>query len=106
MRLTVACLTPAVALGLGPGLAGAGGDRTPSPRPGEDPAYPQAVRAIDAGHDKAAIPQLACLRHAQGRRSGGHEYIGEAYLMLGDVGRAHLKQAIEAFERKATSGSR
>jgi len=58
MRLTLAGLAFAAALGLGPGSAGADGDRTPSPRPGEDPAYTQAVRAIDAGQYRAAIPLL------------------------------------------------
>jgi tetratricopeptide (TPR) repeat protein len=159
MRVTVAGLALAVALGLGSGFAGADGDRTPSPRPGEDPAYTQAVRAIDAGQYKAAIPLLEGVvtrdqRNADAynwlayavrkdgdparaipiyqkalaldpKHRGAHEYIGEAYLMLGDVGRARqhlarldalcffgcseyrdLKQAIEAFERKATSGSR
>jgi tetratricopeptide (TPR) repeat protein len=159
MRAIVACLALAAALGLGPGPAGADGDRTPSPRPGEDPAYTQAVRAIEAGQYKAAIPLLEGVvardqRNADAynwlayavrkdgdparaipiyqkalaldpKHRGAHEYIGEAYLMLGDVGSARqhlahldslcffgcseyrdLKQAIEAFERKATSGSR
>jgi tetratricopeptide (TPR) repeat protein len=159
MRSIVACLALAAALGLGPGPAGADGDRTPSPRPGEDPAYTQAVRAIEAAQYKAAIPLLEGVvtrdqRNADAynwlayavrkdgdparaipiyqkalaldpKHRGAHEYIGEAYLMLGDVGSARqhlarldslcffgcseyrdLKQAIEAFERKATSGSR
>jgi len=159
MRSTVACLALVAALGLGPGLAGADGDRTPAPRPGEDPAYTQAVRAIEAGQYKAAVPLLEGVvtrdqRNADAynwlayavrkdgdparaipiyqqalaldpKHRGAHEYIGEAYLMLGDVGRARqhlarldalcffgcseyrdLKQAIDAFERKATSGSR
>ena len=159
MRAIVACLALAAALGLGPGPAGADGDRTPSPRPGEDPAYTQAVRAIEAGQYKAAIPLLEGVvtrdqRNADAynwlayavrkdgdparaipiyqkalaldpKHRGAHEYIGEAYLMLGDIGSARqhlarldslcvfgcseyrdLKQAIEAFERKATSGSR
>jgi tetratricopeptide (TPR) repeat protein len=159
MRSIVACLALAAALGLGPGPAGADGDRTPSPRPGEDPSYTQAVRAIEAGQYKAAIPLLEGVvtrdqRNADAynwlayavrkdgdparaipiyqkalaldpKHRGAHEYIGEAYLMLGDVGSARqhlarldslcffgcseyrdLKQAIEAFERKATSGSR
>ena len=159
MRSTVACLALVAALGLGPGLAGADGDRIPAPRPGEDPAYTQAVRAIEAGQYKAAVPLLEGVvtrdqRNADAynwlayavrkdgdparaipiyqqalaldpKHRGAHEYIGEAYLMLGDVGSARqhlarldslcffgcseyrdLKQAIEAFERKATSGSK
>ena len=159
MRSTVACLALVAAFGLGPGLAGGDGDRTSAPRPGEDPAYTQAVRAIEAGQYKAAVPLLEGVvtrdqRNADAynwlayavrkdgdparaipiyqqalaldpKHRGAHEYIGEAYLMLGDVGRARqhlarldalcffgcseyrdLKQAIEAFERKATSGSK
>jgi len=119
MRAIVACLALAAALGLGPGPAGADGDRTPSPRPGEDPAYTQAVRAIEAGQYKAAIPLLEGVvardqRNADAynwlayavrkdgdparaipiyqkalaldpKHRGAHEYIGEAYLMIGDL---------------------
>ena len=86
MRLTVAGLALPAALALGPGLAGADGDRTPSPRPGEDPASTQAVRAIDAGQYLMARLDALCV-------FGCSEY-------------RDLKQAIEAFERKATSGAR
>jgi len=159
MRRTAAFVALAAALALGPGPAGADGDRTPGPRPGQDPAYTQAVSAIEAGQYRAAIPLLEGVvardqRNADAynwlayavrkdgdparaipiyqqalaldpKHRGAHEYIGEAYLMLGDVGSARqhlarldalcvfgcaeyrdLKQAIDAFERKATSGSR
>ena len=159
MRRTVAVVALGAALALGPGPAGADGDRPLAPRPGQDPAYTQAVSAIEAGQFKAAIPLLEGVVARDGRNAdaynwlayavrkdgdpagaipiyqkalaldpkhrGAHEYIGEAYLMLGDVGSARqhlarldalcffgcseyrdLKQAIDAFERKATSGSR
>ena len=159
MRGIVAFVALGGALALGPGPAGADGDRTPSPRPGQDPAYTQAVSAIEAGQYRAAIPLLEGVvtrdeRNADAynwlayavrkdgdparaipiyqkalaldpKHRGAHEYIGEAYLMLGDLGSARqhlacldalcffgcseyrdLKQAIETFERKATSGSR
>jgi len=159
MRGIVAVVALGAAVALGPGPAGADGDRTSSPRPGQDPAYTQAVSAIEAGQYRAAIPLLEGVvardeRNADAynwlayavrkdgdparaipiyqkalaldpKHRGAHEYIGEAYLMLGDLGSARqhlarldalcffgcseyrdLKQAIEAFERKATSGSR
>ena len=140
--------------------SGADGDRTPSPQArAQDPSYAQAVKAIEAGQFKTAIPLLEGVvardeRNADAynwlgyavrkdgdaaraipiyqkalaidpKHRGAHEYIGEAYLMLGDLASAKqhlarldslcffgcseyrdLKQAIEAFERKATSGSR
>ena len=159
MRGIVAFVALGAALALGPGSSSADGDRTPAPGRTQDPAYTQAVSALEAGQYKAAISLLEGVvardeRNADAynwlayavrkdgdparaipiyqkalaldpKHRGAHEYIGEAYLMLGDLGSARqhlarldalcffgcseyrdLKQAIETFERKATSGSR
>src|SRR5438045_3166152 len=109
----------ALGVALTAGAAGADGDRTPAPSRTKDPAYTQAVTAIEAGQFKAAIPLLegvvarddgnadafnwlgyAVRKDGDAARAipiyqkalaldpkhrGAHEYIGEAYLMVGDL---------------------
>ena len=151
MRSIVAVLALGLALAAAT-PAGADGDRTPAPQRTKDPAYTQAVKAIEAGQFTAAIPLLEGVVQRDGgnadaynwlgyavrksgeparaipiyqkalaldpRHRGAHEYIGEAYLMVGDLpaARQHLarlnsicffgceeyrdlKQAIESYER-------
>ena len=88
MRSTVACLALVAALGLGPGLAGGDGDRTSAPRPGEDPAYTQAVRAIEAGQYKAAVPLLEGVVTRDQRNADAYNWLAYAVRKDGDPARA------------------
>ena len=64
--------------------------------------------AIDAGQDKAAIPLLEGVVTRDQRDTDAYTWLADAVRKDGGPARGYrdLKQAIEAFERKAPSGSR
>jgi len=88
MRGIVAVVALGAAVALGPGPAGADGDRTSSPRPGQDPAYTQAVSAIEAGQYRAAIPLLEGVVARAERNADAYNWLAYAVRKDGDPARA------------------
>ena len=85
-RTTIATL--AVAGLLIPALASGDGDRTPAPRSAGDPAYSEAVRAIDAGQFTRAIPLLEGVVERDGRNADAYNWLAYAIRRTGDANRA------------------
>ena len=75
-----------VATLLGPALANADAPRTPPP-PGKqvDPAYTEAVRAIDAGQFTRAIPLLEGVISREPRNADAYNFLGYAIRKNGDA---------------------
>ena len=90
LGLLVASVSPAAAAGGGGGNGGAGSGASASGKV-EDPQYTAGVKAIKA---KAALPHYQKALAIDPKHRGAHEYIGEAYLMVGNVTKAkeHLGQ--------------
>ena len=70
------------------GLAAADGERTPSPSRAKDPDYAQAVKAIDAGQYKTAIPLLEGVVARDDRNADAYNWLGYAIRKDGDPARA------------------
>ena len=70
------------------GLASADGDRTPAPQRTKDPAYTQAVQAIEAGQFKTAIPLLEGVVARDDRNADAYNWLGYAVRKDGDPARA------------------
>jgi Flp pilus assembly protein TadD len=87
-RQAVGVLVVGVALAAGVGAAGADGDRTPSPSKTKDPAYTEAVKAIEAGQFKAAIPLLEGVVARDERNADAFNWLGYAVRKDGDAARA------------------
>ena len=68
--------------------AGADGDRTPAPSRVKDPAYTEAVKAIEAGQFKAAIPLLEGVVARDDRNADAFNWLGYAIRKDGDAARA------------------
>src|SRR5258705_6352457 len=67
------------------GPAGADGDRTPAPAGrAQDPAYAQAVSAINAGQFKAAVPLLEGVVARDDRNADAYNWLGYAVRKDGD----------------------
>jgi tetratricopeptide (TPR) repeat protein len=71
-----------------PATALADGDRTPAPGKTQDAAYTQAVRAIEAGQFKAAIPLLEGVVARDERNADAYNWLGYAVRKDGDPARA------------------
>ena len=87
-RQAVGVLVVGVALAAGVCTAGADGDRTPSPSKTKDPAYTEAVKAIEAGQFKAAIPLLEGVVARDERNADAFNWLGYAVRKDGDAARA------------------
>jgi predicted Zn-dependent protease len=74
---------------LAPALATADGPRTPPP-PGKDvdPAYTEAVKAIDAGQFTRAIPLLEGVVSREPRNADAHNFLGYAVRKNGDAAKS------------------
>jgi tetratricopeptide (TPR) repeat protein len=84
-----AAIVALIALVTAAGPAGADGDRTPSPaRSEKDPAYAQAVSAIQAGQFKAAIPLLEGVIARDDKNADAYNWLGYAVRKDGDPARA------------------
>ena len=85
-----AWIVPLFALAVAaPATASADGDRTPSPaRVEKDPAYGQAVKAIEAGQFKTAIPLLEGVIARDDRNADAYNWLGYAVRKDGDPARA------------------
>ena len=83
-------LVVAVVIGMAnPGPSGADGDRTPSPQArAQDPSYAQAVKAIEAGQFKTAIPLLEGVVARDERNADAYNWLGYAVRKDGDAARA------------------
>jgi Flp pilus assembly protein TadD len=71
-----------------PATALADGDRTPAPGKTQDAASTQAVRAIEAGQFKAAIPLLEGVVARDERNADAYNWLGYAVRKDGDPARA------------------
>ena len=88
MRLIVSVLALGVVLAATAGPARADGDRTPAPQRTKDPAYTQAVQAIEAGQFKTAIPLLEGVVARDDRNADAYNWLGYAVRKDGDPARA------------------
>ena len=70
------------------GLAAADGDRNPAPARVKDPAYTQAVKAIEAGQFKTAIPLLEDVVARDDHNADAYNWLGYAVRKDGDPARA------------------
>ena len=88
MRLIVSVLALGVVVAATAGPARADGDRTPAPQRTKDPAYTQAVQAIEAGQFKMAIPLLEGVVARDDRNADAYNWLGYAVREDGDAARA------------------
>ena len=70
------------------GAAAADGDRNPAPSRTQDPAYTQAVKAIETGQFKTAIPLLEGVVARDDRNADAYNWLGYAVRKDGDPARA------------------
>ena len=86
LRRVVVTLLACVPLTVG--SAAADGDRNPAPARAKDPAYTQAVQAIEAGQFKTAIPLLEGVVARDDRNADAYNWLGYAVRKDGDAARA------------------
>jgi len=87
-RRAVTLLALGATLTAGAGPAVADGDRTPSSQRSKDPAYTEAVKAIEAGQFKTAIPLLEGVVTRDDRNADAFNWLGYAVRKDGDAARA------------------
>ena len=88
-RWTLMLVVAVVIAMANPGPSGADGDRTPSPQArAQDPSYAQAVKAIEAGQFKTAIPLLEGVVARDERNADAYNWLGYAVRKDGDAARA------------------
>ena len=88
IRAAIAALVLGASLTAGGVPAGADGDRTPAPSRAGDPAYGEAVKAIQAGQFATAIPLLEGVVARDERNADAFNWLGYAVRKNGDPARA------------------
>jgi len=86
-RWTLALLV-FVVIAPNPSPSTADGERTPLPARAQDPSYAQAVKAIEAGQFKTAIPLLEGVVARDERNADAYNWLGYAVRKDGDAARA------------------